>query len=98
MILETIIAGLTTIFVSSLIFANAQIKRQRQWDKEDAQEDEDVCGREAEKNNGLRQAKSCDPKQKCETTVAHLHCECTWCNSKWLMRPADYRAREKNDH
>lgn len=35
MIVETIIAGLTAIFVSSLVFANAQVKRQRQWDKED---------------------------------------------------------------
>lgn len=35
MIVETIIAGLTVIFVSSLMFANTQIKRQRQWDKED---------------------------------------------------------------
>jgi hypothetical protein len=35
MIVETIIAGLTTIFVSSLIFVNAQIKRQRKWELED---------------------------------------------------------------
>lgn len=35
MIVETIIAGLTAIFVSSLVFANAQVKRQRQWDIED---------------------------------------------------------------
>jgi hypothetical protein len=117
MIVETIIAGLTVIFVSSLAFANAQIKRQRQWDKEDSQEEDDdaagirpylniaigtkcpVCGRAAEKGNGLRQPKICDPKEKCEVSPAHLHVECTWCNAKWLMRPADYRKKEiVSDH
>src|SRR5271157_1632000 len=36
MILESMIAGITIIFVSSLAFANAQIKRQRKWDEEDS--------------------------------------------------------------
>lgn len=36
MIIESIVLGLTSIVVSSLIFANTQIKRQRQWDLEDS--------------------------------------------------------------
>src|SRR5271170_1107255 len=35
MILEIMIAGTTVAFISSLIFADRQIKRQREWDKED---------------------------------------------------------------
>jgi len=35
MIVETIIAGLTVVFISSLMFANAQIKRQRRMEVED---------------------------------------------------------------
>lgn len=105
MIIESIVAGLTVIVVSSLAFANAQIKRQRKWDMEDNFEDEQssikpflkvvigancpVCGRTAEKNNGLRQPKTCVEKDKCEEVRPHLHVECTWCNCKWLMKPAD---------
>lgn len=36
MIIETMIAGITIIFVSSLAFANAQMKRQREQDIEDS--------------------------------------------------------------
>lgn len=113
MIVETIIAGLTAIFISSLAFANAQIKRQRQWDKEDSEDYEDpgirpylniaigtkcpTCGRSAEAKNGLRQPKICDTKEKCEVTSSHLHVECTWCGGKWLMRTADYRKKENQD-
>lgn len=112
MIIETIVAGLTAIFISSLVFANAQIKRQRQWDKEDDEGDSSsirpflgieigvncpLCGRKAEKDNGLRQAKSCAPKEKCEITIPHLHVECTWCNSKWLMRTKDKPASQRDD-
>jgi hypothetical protein len=35
MIVETLIAGTTIIIVSSLVFANSVLKRQRQWDQED---------------------------------------------------------------
>lgn len=35
MIIEAMVAGITFVFVSSLVFANTQIKRQRQWEKED---------------------------------------------------------------
>jgi hypothetical protein len=112
MIVETIIAGLTLIFVSSLAFANTQIRRQRQWEKEDSEEEFDpirpflriaigvgcpLCGRAAEKNEGLRQPKTCPPKEKCEVSIPHLHVECTWCNSKWLMKTADQKEK-KDDH
>jgi hypothetical protein len=36
MIIESMVAGITIIFVSSLAFANTQIKRQRKWDEEDS--------------------------------------------------------------
>ena len=35
MILEIMIAGTTVAFLGSLLFADRQIKRQRQWEKED---------------------------------------------------------------
>ena len=35
MIIESLIIGFTTIVVSSIIFANSLIKKQRQWDAED---------------------------------------------------------------
>ncbi len=112
MIIETIVAGITAVFISSLMFANTQIKRQRQWDKEDEEEDGNVpglrpfldiaigrpcplCGRNAEKDNGLRQPKTCPPKEKCEVTLPHLHVECTWCQSKWVMRTKDNPVKEK---
>jgi hypothetical protein len=111
MIVETIITGLTVIFVSSLAFANAQIKRQRQWEKEDAGEELDpirpflkiaygvdcpLCGKAAGLYDGLRQPKTCSSKEKCKVTIPHLHVECTWCKSKWLMRTADQKD-SKND-
>jgi hypothetical protein len=34
-IVEAIVLGITTVFVSSLVFANTIIKRQRAWDLED---------------------------------------------------------------
>ena len=36
MILESMIAGITAIFVSSLAFANNQIKKQKQWEIDEA--------------------------------------------------------------
>jgi hypothetical protein len=36
MIIESMIAGITVIFVSSLGFANGQIKRQKKWDTDEA--------------------------------------------------------------
>lgn len=112
MIIETIVAGITAIFISSLVFANTQIKRQREWDKEDDEEDIPglrpylnvaigvncpLCGRAAEKDNGLRQPKTCPPKEKCEVRTPHLHQECTWCQSKWLMRTKDNPVKPKGE-
>jgi len=36
MIIESMIAGIVVVFVSSLFFASAQAKRQREWDLEDS--------------------------------------------------------------
>jgi hypothetical protein len=110
MIVEIMIAGLTVIFVSSLNFANTQIKRQRQWDKEDEDDFPNLrpflniaigtmcplCGRQAERDNGLRHPKVCSPKDKCDVDVPHIHVECTWCNGKWKMRTKDY-SKKKED-
>jgi hypothetical protein len=41
MIIESIIGSITIIFVSTLIFANATIKKVRQWEVEDMAPDPD---------------------------------------------------------
>lgn len=122
MIVESVVAGLTIIVVSSLLFSNSLIKKQRQWEKED-EEAEIKRQRQAEKHNsknseeafnlkpflvikigtecpmcsraatqdyGLRQPKSCEVADEfCTVTMSHLHVECTWCCSKWLMKTAN---------
>lgn len=103
MIIESIVLGATAIIVSSLVFTNHLLKMERENDRKDdllapflnivVDTCCPMCGRACTDKEGLRQPQACSDENKCEETRSHLHCRCTYCESRWIMSTGIKNAR-----